>query len=211
MARNGEVGDDCERRCLNLPDISGDERLRGQIGGDLGRSRCRRRQPVRRARSRGRVSSLPRHDDRPDGGVGLGGLPHGSSCHLGPPLRSVLCGGQPTGMACRGTGCRSRHYLKGLRGGQAGQAQPPLAERERKQVQDTRRKKPKQRHSQALTRSGPRPIVPAGRPLGPWFPQALPRVAPLPTSAPLPPRVPEAPKERPAQASSHWPEDQPPA
>jgi hypothetical protein len=36
--------------------------------------------------------------------------------------------------------------------------------KERKQVQVTRRKKPKQRHSQTLTRSGPRPIVPAGRP-----------------------------------------------
>jgi hypothetical protein len=36
--------------------------------------------------------------------------------------------------------------------------------------------------------------MPAGRPLGPRFPQALPRVALLPTPAPPPPRAPEAPK-----------------
>jgi hypothetical protein len=71
-------------------------------------------------------------------------------------------------------------------------------------------KKPNQRYPQILTRSGPRPIVPAERPLGPRSPQALLRVAPLPASAPLPPRAPEAPKGRPAQASSRRPGDQPP-
>jgi hypothetical protein len=50
-------------------------------------------------------------------------------------------------------------------------------------------KKPKQRYPRILTRSGPGPIVPAGRPLGPQSPQALPRVAPLPTPAPPPPRA----------------------
>jgi hypothetical protein len=59
-------------------------------------------------------------------------------------------------------------------------------------------KEPKQRYPQILTRSGPRPIVPAGRPLGPRSPQALPRVAPLSASVPFPPRAPEAPKGRPA-------------
>jgi hypothetical protein len=39
--------------------------------------------------------------------------------------------GQPTGMACRNTGCRGRPRLKGLRGGQTGRALPPLAERKR--------------------------------------------------------------------------------
>jgi hypothetical protein len=71
-------------------------------------------------------------------------------------------------------------------------------------------KEPKQRYPQILTRSKPRPIVPAGRPLGPRSPQALPRIAPLPASAPLLPRAPEAPKGRLAQASSRRPEDQPP-
>jgi hypothetical protein len=60
------------------------------------------------------------------------------------------------------------------------------------------KKEPKQRYPQILTRSGPRPIAPAGRPLGPRSPQALPRFAPLPASAPFPPRAPEAPKGRPA-------------
>jgi hypothetical protein len=69
-------------------------------------------------------------------------------------------------------------------------------------------KKPKQRHPRILTHSGPGPIVPAGRPLGPRSPQALPRVAPLLTPASPPPRAPEAPKGWPAQASSRWPEDQ---
>jgi hypothetical protein len=69
-------------------------------------------------------------------------------------------------------------------------------------------KEPKQRYPQILTRSRPRPIRPAGRPLGPRSPQALPRIAPLPTLAPPPPRAPEAPKGRPAQALSRWLEEQ---
>jgi hypothetical protein len=64
------------------------------------------------------------------------------------------------------------------------------------------KKEPKQRYPQILTRSGPRPIVPAGRPLGPRSLQALPKIAPLPTPAPPPPQAPEAPKGWPAQASS---------
>jgi hypothetical protein len=72
------------------------------------------------------------------------------------------------------------------------------------------KKEPKRRYPQILTRSGPRPIVLAGRPLGPRSPQALPKIAPLPASAPLPPRAREAPKRRPAQASLRRPEDQPP-
>jgi hypothetical protein len=138
-------------------------------------------------------------------------LPHGSSCHLGPLPEGALCGVQPTGMARRSTGCRGRPRLKGLRGGQTSQALPPLAERKRERASSRHIvKKPKQRYPQILTRSGARPIVPAGRPLGPRSPQALPRVAPLPASAPLPPREPEAPKGRPAQASSRRPGDQPP-
>jgi hypothetical protein len=69
---------------------------------------------------------------------------------------------------------------------------------------------PKQRYPQILTRSGARPIVPVGRPLGPLSPQALPRAAPPPASAPFLPRTPEAPRERPAQASSRRPRDRPP-
>jgi hypothetical protein len=76
-----------------------------------------------------------------------------------------------------------------------------LKERERESSRHTE-KKPKQRYPQILTRSVARPIVPAGRPLGPRSPQALPRVAPLSASAPLPPRAPEAPRGWPAQASS---------
>jgi hypothetical protein len=71
-------------------------------------------------------------------------------------------------------------------------------------------KKPKHKYPRILTRSGPGPIVPAGRPLGPRSPQALPRVAPLPTPAPPPPRAPKALKGQPAQASSRRSEDQPP-
>ena len=126
-----------------------------------------------------------------------------------PPAGGALCEGQPTGMARRGTGRRSRLCLKGLPWGQTSQALPSLAEREKRQVQDTV-KKPKQGYPQILTRSGPRPIVPVGRPLGPLPPQSLPKVAPPPASAPFPPRMPEAPRERPAQASSRRPRDQPP-
>jgi hypothetical protein len=83
-----------------------------------------------------------------------------------------------------------------------------LKERERASSRHTV-KKPKQRYPQILTRSGARPIVLAGRPLGPRSPQALPRVAPLPASASLPPRAPAALKGRPAQASSRRQGDQP--
>jgi hypothetical protein len=93
MAKTGEVGDDLEQWRLSHPNISGDGRLHEQISDDLGRSLCRRRQHVRRARGRGHVSSLPQHDGYLDGGVSLGGLPHGNSCHLGPPREGVLCGG----------------------------------------------------------------------------------------------------------------------
>jgi hypothetical protein len=72
------------------------------------------------------------------------------------------------------------------------------------------KKEPRHRYPRILTRSGPRPIVPAGRPLGPRSLQAPPRFAPLPASAPLPFRAPGAPKGRPTRVTSQWPEDQPP-
>jgi hypothetical protein len=64
------------------------------------------------------------------------------------------------------------------------------------------KKEPGQRYPQILTHSGPRPIVPAGRPLVPRSPRALPRFAPLPASAPSPPLAPGALKGRSAQAQS---------
>jgi hypothetical protein len=203
MVENGEVGEDHGQRRLSHPDIGGDGRLCERISDGPSRSRCWRWQQVSQARGRGRVSGLPWHDGHSNRGVSLGGLPHGSSCRLGPPSEGALCGGQPTGMVRRSTGCRSCPRLKGLHGGQTSRALPSLAERkrEREQVQDTQ-KKPKQRYPQILTCSRARLIVPAGRRLGPRSPQALPRVAPLPASAPLPPQAPEASRGRPAQASS---------
>jgi hypothetical protein len=73
----------------------------------------------------------------------------------------------------------------------------------------THSKKSETGYPRILTRSGPRPIVPMGRPLGPLSPQALPRVAPPPASTAFPPRTPEAPRERPARASSRRPRDLP--
>jgi hypothetical protein len=131
MAETGKVGDDLEQRHLSHPSISGDGWLHGQNSNSLGRSWGRRQQCVRWAQGRGHANSLPRHDGCPDGGVGLGGLPHGNSCRLGPPLEGVLCGGQPTGMAWCDTGCRSRHHLKGLLGSQTDRTVPPFAERKR--------------------------------------------------------------------------------
>jgi hypothetical protein len=72
------------------------------------------------------------------------------------------------------------------------------------------KKELEQRYPHILTHSGPRPIVPAGRPLEPWTPRAPPRFAPLPASAPSLPRAPGAPKGRSAQAQTRRPEDQPP-
>jgi hypothetical protein len=71
------------------------------------------------------------------------------------------------------------------------------------------KKEPGQRYPQILTHSGPRPIVPVGRPLEPRSPRAPPRFAPLPASAPSLPRAPEAPEGRTAQAQPRRPEDQP--
>jgi hypothetical protein len=72
------------------------------------------------------------------------------------------------------------------------------------------KKEPGQRYPQILTHSGPRPIVPAGRPLEPRSSRAPPWFAPLPASAPSLPREPRAPKGRSAQAQTRRPEDQPP-
>jgi hypothetical protein len=72
------------------------------------------------------------------------------------------------------------------------------------------KKEPGHRYPHILTRSGPRPIVPAGWPLGPRSPQAPPRFTPLPASALFPLRALGAPKGRPAHAASRWPKDQPP-
>jgi hypothetical protein len=138
--RDGEVGDDHGRRRRNHPDVSGDGQLHGRISDGPGRSRCRRRRQVRRARGRGHVSSLPRHDGRSSRGVTLGDLPHGNSHRLGPPLEGTLSRGQPTGMAHCSTGRRGRLRLKSLRRGQTSRALPPLAETERQQVQNTQRK-----------------------------------------------------------------------
>jgi hypothetical protein len=72
------------------------------------------------------------------------------------------------------------------------------------------KKEPGQRYPQILTHSGPRSIVPAGRPLEPRSPRAPPRFAPLPASAPSLPRAPGAPKGWSAQAQTRRPKDQPP-
>jgi hypothetical protein len=117
---------------LSRLSIGGDGWLHGQNDNSLGRSWCRRRQHVRWAQGRGRTSSLPRRDGRLDRGVSLGSSPHGNSCRLSPPLGGILCGGQPTGVARCGTGCRSRHRLKGLPGSHTGRTVPPFAGRKRK-------------------------------------------------------------------------------
>jgi hypothetical protein len=88
------------------------------------------------------LAASPRHDGRPDGGVSLG-----------PPLGGVLSRGQPPGIARRGTGCRSRRRLKGLAGGQSGQALPPHAERKKESKIRAHREKAKTEAS-----SGPYPL-----------------------------------------------------
>jgi hypothetical protein len=143
MVENGEVGEDHGQRRLSHPDIGGDGRLCERISDGPSRSRCWRWQQVSQARGRGRVSGLPWHDGHSNRGVSLGGLPHGSSCRLGPPSEGALCGGQPTGMVCRSTGCRSCPRLKGLHGGQTSRALPSLAERKRERASSRHTKKAK--------------------------------------------------------------------
>jgi hypothetical protein len=95
--------------------------------------------------------------------------------------------------------------LRAFRGARPAEPCLRLLKRRDKAGSEHTEKEPKQRYPQILTRSGPRPIGPAGRPLRPQSPQALPRIAPLPASAPFPPRVPEAPKGRPAQGRHDGP------
>jgi hypothetical protein len=72
------------------------------------------------------------------------------------------------------------------------------------------KEEPEQRYPHILTHSGPRPIVPTGRPLEPRSPLAPLRFAPLPASAPFLPRAPGTPKGQSAQAQTRRPGDQPP-
>jgi hypothetical protein len=120
-----------------------------------------------------------------------------------------LCEGQPTAWHGAALAVEAGTALRAFRG--ARPAEPCLRLLGGKEKAGSgHTKEPRQRYPQILTHSGPRPIVPAGRPLGPRSPQALPRFAPLPASAPSPPRAPGAPKGRSAQAQSRRSEDQPP-
>jgi hypothetical protein len=73
----------------------------------------------------------------PTGGSAGEACPVATRAAWAPRAEGALRGGQPTGMARRSTGRRSRPRLKSLRGGQTSQALPPLAERKREQVQGT--------------------------------------------------------------------------
>jgi hypothetical protein len=83
-----------------------------------------------------------------------------------------LCGGQPTSVAWCGTGCRSRHRLKGLPGSQIDRTVPPFAGRKKKRDQDTRRKSqdigilrylPAPDQGQSCLRGGPSGLGPCRR------------------------------------------------
>jgi hypothetical protein len=128
-----------------------------------------------------------------------------------PPRSRASCGeaSQPAWHAAA-PAAEASTVLRALRGARPAEPCLRLLKRRDKAGLGHTEKEPKQRYPQILTRSGPRPIVPVGRPLRPRSPQALPRSAPLPAAASFPPRAPEAPKGRPAQASSRRPEDPPP-
>jgi hypothetical protein len=146
--------------------------LHSQNGNHLGRSRCQRRQRVWWARGRSSASSLPRHDDRLDGGVGLGSSPHSNLCRLTPLLGGTLCRGQSAAVAWCGTSCRSWRRLKGFSGSQTGRTVPPFAGKKgKKQDQDTRRRRwdrsilrylPTPGHDQSCLRGGPSSLGPCG-------------------------------------------------
>jgi hypothetical protein len=105
----------------------------------------------------------PRHDGRPDRGVGL-------ARH---DVEGALCGGQPTGMVRRGTGCAGQPRLKGLPWGQTSRALPPLAERKREGKIKTHREKNQNRgilgyllapdQGQSCLRGGPSGLGPHRR------------------------------------------------
>jgi hypothetical protein len=126
------------RRRLNHPDIGSDGRLRGRISDGSGRSRCRRRQHVRRARGRGRDSNLSRHDGCPNRGVSLGGLPHVNPCRMGPRRRAPCAEANQPAWRAAAQAPEAGPVLRAFVG--AGTAKPCLRllkEREREQVQDT--------------------------------------------------------------------------
>ena len=100
--------------------------------GGLGRAMIEQADAPREGEVPAHVSSHPRHDGRPNGGVSLGGLPHGNSCRLSPPLWGALREGQLNGEPRCGTGCGSRRRLEDLPGSQIGQTVTPLAKEKRK-------------------------------------------------------------------------------
>jgi hypothetical protein len=144
----------------------------------------------------------------PTGGVDLGGLPHDSPCLL-VPRRRVPCAeaNQPAWRAVAPAE-EAGPVLRAFVG--ARPAEPCLFLLKGRKSRYTE-KWLKQGCPQILTRSGARPIVPAGRPLGPRSPQMLPRVGQRPALTPPPPRTPEAPRGRPARAMSRQPREQLPA
>jgi hypothetical protein len=209
MAENGEVGEDHERRRLNHPNVGGDGRRRRRISDSPGRRRCRRRQQVKRARGRGRVSSLPQHDGRSSRGSAWEACPMATHAAWAPRWRAPWAEANQPAWRAAAPAAEAGFILRAFVGARPAGPYLRLLKRETASSRHTV-EKPKQRYPQILTRSGARPIVPAGKPLGPRPPQALSRVAPLPASAPLPSQTPKAPRERPAQASSRRPRDQPP-
>jgi hypothetical protein len=114
-------------------------------------------------------------------------------------------------MARRSTGRQSRLRLKGLRGGQTGQALPSLAERERRQVQDTQWKNQNRGILRYLPAPGQGQSCLRGGPSGPGLRrrcQGLPRCRLRCRFRLRRPRHRRG--GRPSRASSQRPGDQPP-
>jgi hypothetical protein len=151
------------------PDVGGDGRLRGRISDDSGRSRCRRRQQVSRARGRGRISSLTGVMAAPIGGSAKEACPMATRATCPPHWRAPYAEANQLAWHAVAPAAEAAFVLRAFVG--ARPAKPCLRLlKERESKFKAHNKRPKQRYPQILTRSGARPIVYVGRPLRPLSP-----------------------------------------
>jgi hypothetical protein len=109
-----------ERRRLGHLSVGSNKSLPDWDGSGFSSNRCQHQRHVRWARGHVRASHLLQHDGHLGRRAGLGNSLHGDWCRLSPPLWSALREGQLNSEAQHGTGCGSRHRLKGLPGSQIG-------------------------------------------------------------------------------------------
>jgi hypothetical protein len=164
MAGNGRVGDDLEQRHLGHPSISGDGRLHGQNSDGLGGSWCRRRNTTGGLEAAATPAASSGAMAAPMEGSAWEACSRATRAASAPRLRASCAeASQPTWRAAA-LAAEAGTVLRAFRGVRPAEPCLRLLRRKDKAGSGHTKKEPKQRYPQILTRSGPRPIVPAGTP-----------------------------------------------